>query len=370
MEIKCPKKIVYVICVIGLAVFLYYMNSDSPQYGYYSNSVPANAINTIEVSASACINETCMKMDTHTTFVYSEEHLLGAVNKIHNQPRERRNNLGMCTQQLPNVLVLGVWKCGTREIADFFSMHPSIVVKRNPYEVNYFHQRRMKRLDHDYVDYRRKMPCRHEDQLTLVKNPWYFTSGKFAERIHRFNSSLKMIVLIREPIARLISSVTFKYQGRNLDKRYKNVTDYFMKQVFTANGNIRETNVHVRYSRYIDGYRQYAKYFDMKQILFIDAVDFKQKPFTVLQEVERFLGLKHFISASHFVYNPQKDFYCVRDPSSNDGNTKGVCFGERRGRTNSSAKIDVNPETYQKLREYYQPYNEELFGLIGRKLDW
>jgi len=361
---------VYTICVVFVfcEVLLLYSSFSYTENSNFSNVQDYKyEINEEKSESGIKLNG---KSNVTYNFVYSEKELRRVIENIHKTAvdKNRQDNAAeKCTKQLPKVLVLGVWKCGTREIADFISMNPDIVVKTDPYELNYFLKENPK--DIGYSKYKEMMPCSNKDQLTMVKNPWYFKSGDIAARIQRFNTSLKMIVLIREPVARLLSSITF--QSVNYPQKIiKNMTHSFMTEVFTQNGEISIDNKHVKYSRYVDGYKQYAKYFNMSQILFIDAMDFKQKPFVVLREVERFLGLKHFISESHFVYNPEKKFFCVRDPSSSTSTVTGFCFQGDRGRVNVSNTINITPETHQRLREYYKPYNEEFFDLIGRRLDW
>ncbi len=45
------------------------------------------------------------------------------------------------------------------------------------------------------------MPRSYRDQITIEKSPWSFMSPVTAPRIHKFNKTIKMILLVRDPVS-------------------------------------------------------------------------------------------------------------------------------------------------------------------------
>ena len=73
-------------------------------------------------------------------------------------------------RRLPQCIIVGAMKCGTRALIDYLALHPGVVT--TPWEINYF--------DH-YFDrglewYRSQFPLSRHNQTTIEKTPGYFVS--------------------------------------------------------------------------------------------------------------------------------------------------------------------------------------------------
>uniref|UniRef100_A0A8C5SCE7 Sulfotransferase n=1 Tax=Laticauda laticaudata TaxID=8630 RepID=A0A8C5SCE7_LATLA len=92
------------------------------------------------------------------------------------------------SRQIPQTIIIGVRKGGTRALLEMLDVHPNIVVAAT--EVHFFD------WDENYVKgidwYRSLMPFSYENQITIEKTPGYFTSPQAPERIHDMNSSIKL----------------------------------------------------------------------------------------------------------------------------------------------------------------------------------
>ncbi len=49
--------------------------------------------------------------------------------------------------------------------------------------------------------YREKMPFSYPDQITMEKSPWSFMHPITAPRIYKFNRTIKLILLVRDPVS-------------------------------------------------------------------------------------------------------------------------------------------------------------------------
>ena len=115
---------------------------------------------------------------------------------------------------LPSFIVAGTQKSGTTVLAAYLSAHPSLVLSRRK-EVHFFDRTRayIKGLDSylsafPYVNY----SAEHDSTPPLFgeATPFYLASSSACRRIARDLPNVKMIILLREPIARAHSEYQMK----------------------------------------------------------------------------------------------------------------------------------------------------------------
>ena len=78
-------------------------------------------------------------------------------------------------------------------------------------EVHFFSRYNNYRQGLDW--YRRVMPYSRADQLTIEKTPAYFHSPSVPQRIHDMNSSIKLVLLVRDPVKRAVSDFIQAHQN-------------------------------------------------------------------------------------------------------------------------------------------------------------
>ena len=266
-----------------------------------------------------------------------------------------------CERRLPQCLIIGNFKCGTRELIDFMSLHPRIEIRDTPfYEVSFFDRNYGKGLEW----YRKNMPCSFSDQITVEKSPNYLHDVNAPSRIHRMNSSIKLIALVREPVSRAISWFTF--QKSRMEQFHYNLDECVFKK---SSSDINMGCRGIKESIYDDGIRRYLKVFDKSQIKIIEAERFKRSPYEVLRELEEYLNIEHVIKPDNFVYIEQKGVFCL---SKNKDSQNVSCYGDRRGRTNTEGKnrITYSDSTLRKLKSFFKPHNDAFFKLINTTFNW
>ncbi|RUS91293.1 hypothetical protein EGW08_000907 [Elysia chlorotica] len=263
-------------------------------------------------------------------------------------------------QRLPKALIIGFSKCGTTALRTFLTLHPNIVSPIE--EVRYFNFNYTKGLDW----YRRQMPPSTEDQITLEKTPSYIMSPIVLKRIYLFDSRVKLIIIIRDPIVRLQSQYAHSF---------RNVPEGARKPDFKiwVKGDSSENRIthFVGYTKYI---RQVYDQFPKDQILVLAEEDFEQNPLSVMKEVEEFLGLEPAFSKEMFYFNKEKGFYCFNREHEFfptvlkmvKVNSRTGCLGEDKGRDHP----DIDEDFHKELVQFIRPHNEQLFRLIGKRIVW
>ena len=279
----------------------------------------------------------------------AEQILRDSINNHHLENFVKPQNES-CRRRFPTCMVVGVAKSGTREIMDFMRLHPHIEIylRKKTYENPYFGK--YYRKGKEWL--KSQMPCSYSNQVTIIKNAWYFHNSYIPERIQKFDKNMKLIVLVREPVSRAISHFSFMRHGRN--RSFEDV----------LKGNTVNANLPCVYrSVYDKPMKNWLKYFSLEQFLIIDSAELKFNPPAVMAKVEDFLGLEHYITPEMFVLDEKKGYYCIQSNLTENGM---ACYGSDRGRE----PIQVKPKTISKLKEYFKPKTERFFSIIGKSFNW
>ncbi|RWS26721.1 heparan sulfate glucosamine 3-O-sulfotransferase 5-like protein [Leptotrombidium deliense] len=257
-------------------------------------------------------------------------------------------------RRLPQCIIIGVRKGGTRALLEFLNIHPS--VQKASDEVHFFDDDSKYELGLEW--YRRQMPYSFPEQVTIEKSPAYFVTESAPYRIHAMNSSVKLLLIVRDPVTRLISD--YAQLAENKAKKERRVAT-FEQVVLLADGSVNTNYKPVRTSIYSLYYTRWIQVFPGHQIHIVDGDRLVYDPFPEVQRVERFLGLPHRISRENFSYNATKGFYCVKL-----NGTVEKCLNESKGRPHP----DVDPVVVQTLRRFYSPFNRKFYKMVKKDFGW
>lgn len=88
-------------------------------------------------------------------------------------------------RHLPDVLIIGVKKSGTRALLEFIRLHPDVRAAGS--EIHFFDRHYGRGL----TWYRDHMPPTIEGQITMEKTPSYFITKEVPQRVHHMNPGTK-----------------------------------------------------------------------------------------------------------------------------------------------------------------------------------
>lgn len=258
------------------------------------------------------------------------------------------------SRRLPSALIIGVRKGGTRALLEFLSIHPNIRAKKK--EMHFFDLDANYRLGLDW--YRQKMPYSSGDQITIEKTPAYFTAEVVPGRVFRMNRTVKLIVVLRDPVARTISDYAQIYSNRV--SRGKDYATFDSVVLSRDNSTVNATYRGVSRSLYYEHLMRWLRCFSMSQIHFVNGEKLVSDPLSEVQRVERFLGLPSRLSSDSFFFNATRGFYCLRVDS------KQKCLSSSKGRKHP----EVSEHVLHALRNFYQPHNQRFYALVGTDFGW
>ncbi|XP_061665386.1 heparan sulfate glucosamine 3-O-sulfotransferase 3A1-like [Syngnathoides biaculeatus] len=264
----------------------------------------------------------------------------------------RLSPLGEGVKKLPQALIVGVKKGGTRALLEFLRVHPDVrAVGAEPhfFDRNY----------HNGLEwYRDLMPKTLEGQITMEKTPSYFVTKEAPARISAMSRDTKLIVVVRDPVTRAISDYTQTLSKKPDIPSFESLT---FKNRTTGLIDTSWSAIQIGiYAKHLDNWLQY---FPMEQILFVSGERLISDPAGELGRVQDFLGLKRIITDKHFYFNQTKGFPCLKKA---EGSSKPHCLGKTKGRTHP----DIRPEVARRLRDFYRPFNMKFYQMTMHNFGW
>ncbi|KAG9470935.1 hypothetical protein GDO78_016260, partial [Eleutherodactylus coqui] len=208
---------------------------------------------------------------------------------------------GSGSKKLPQAIIIGVKKGGTRALLEFLRVHPDI--RAVGAEPHFFDRNYDKGLDW----YRELMPRTLDGQITMEKTPSYFVTKEAPARIAAMSKDAKLIVVVRDPVTRVISDYTQTLSKRPDIPTFESLT---FKNRTTGLIDISWSAIQIGiYAKHLENWLQY---FPMDQILFVSGERLITDPAGELGRVQDFLGLKRIITDKHFYFNKTKGFPCLK----------------------------------------------------------
>ncbi|XP_040047779.2 heparan sulfate glucosamine 3-O-sulfotransferase 4 [Gasterosteus aculeatus] len=255
-------------------------------------------------------------------------------------------------KKLPQAIIIGVKKGGTRALLEALRVHPDVRAVGN--EPHFFDRNYEKGLDW----YRDLMPSTLEGQITMEKTPSYFVTNHAPKRIHSMARDIKLIIVVRNPVTRAISDYT-----QTLSKKPEISTFEVLAFKNRTLGLIDASWSALRIGIYALHLESWMQYFPLSQMHFVSGERLIVDPAGEMAKVQDFLGLKRIVTDKHFYFNKTKGFPCLKKPE--DSSTPR-CLGKSKGRTHP--KID--PDVIRRLHKFYKPFNMMFYQMTGQNFEW
>ena len=260
------------------------------------------------------------------------------------------------TRKFPNAIIIGVRKAGTTALRKILHHHPSI--QTAPNEVFYFsHPFNYKKGMSWYIG---KMPLTSDDQLTIEKSPQYFLSTLAPRRLYNVSKTVKILLIVRNPLVRAVSDYYFQQR-----KRVSELP--FFRKVFVRGDNktINTRTDEIKHSMYGVHYNTWLKWFPKKQIHIVNGDSLKTDPIRELNEVEKFLGVPYFFKSDMISFNT--NHYYFKKGENSTEQQKGASFGSR----NVIIDEKLPPDNILKtVSAFLQPHATEFCRVASVNYSW
>ncbi|NXJ79878.1 NDST4 sulfotransferase, partial [Trogon melanurus] len=262
---------------------------------------------------------------------------------------------------LPKFLVIGPQKTGTTALYLFLLMHPSIISNlpspKTFEEVQFFNGNNYHKGIDWYMDFF-PTPANITTDLLFEKSANYFHSEEAPKRAASLIPKAKIITILIDPSDRAYS--WYQHQRSHEDPAALKFNFY---EVITSS-HWAPSEIRTLQKRcltpgwYAVHIERWLTHYPASQLLIIDGQQLRSDPATVMDEVQKFLGVSpHYNYSEALTFDPQKGFWCQL---LEGGKTK--CLGKSKGRKYPP----MDQESRAFLSSYYREHNVELSKLLHR----
>jgi hypothetical protein len=268
-------------------------------------------------------------------------------------------------------LIVGAQKAGTHALYNMLNSSKNIyggLTKETDFFLSTARYRKGYDFYHSFFYNRELIFKKH---LNFEASVGYMYYRQAIPRMYKYNPKIKLVIILRDPIARCYSAYnmlkdiylhtkekTIKYYLSNLDfpaqqdgisflnqVSFPEFKDQILKEIkiFNQKG-IQYTEPGIVFkSIYSIQIKNLLKYFPKEQLFFIESDDLKYSPQESIKKLSAFLNIKDID---------------ISDSTINKDHFKG-----NYGPTMDSEVKDM-------LKDFFKPYNQELYQLIEKKFDW
>ena len=177
---------------------------------------------------------------------------------------------------------------------------------------------------------------------------------KAVQRTYELNPRLKLIVIVRDPVERLLAHYVSRRASGVFSDTGTKLEDIIIQK---DTGDLIETHPYVILGIYSQLLSIWAEYFPMQQFLVQSIEDLENNPIGTLRKAEEFLGVNQQVKQSDFIFDVNNMKMCPVDP-------RLKCISQKVDTK------DIEPRTIEKIRKFYEPYNKKFFEGISKSFDW
>lgn len=264
--------------------------------------------------------------------------------------------------------IIGAQKCGTTSLFEFLDKHPDCLGAPSKESLLFSRSDYKEPTESDIwsIFSLWRLVKSSRKQLLFEATPDNVYFEEVPERLWRHNPDARLILLVREPVSRAFSEYTMdcRITKRNIsclredpDREYfdclKDPEQYpfswFIQEEFRK---IKETGSYlpsafyypdfIRRGLYSDQLERYYRYFKPEQILVIEDMELKNQKKETLRRIEDFLNISPFSWEEDDLKNSNVGVYIQQ----------------------------TSVECKQLLTQFFEPWNNKFFEMIGRRMDW
>ncbi len=253
----------------------------------------------------------------------------------------------------PDFASLGAVRSGTTLLSDYIMQHPSVVLPlAKEVGVRKFPTKRMMLAQFPTVKEKKKVEKKYGKAITGYCAPVMpgLTFPYFASAL---TTEAKVIIIMRNPVDRTFSHwrwdqlLLSRFKKDPLWANYPDFSEVVRLEIDAIRSGTGSgfaftgANVggYVHHSIYLPFLKTLAKFVNKENIMYINASDFFADPVSVAKRIYDFLELPR--------YEP------LKTPVKNAG-----------------PKAKMDEETRELLREFFKPYNQQLYEYIGQDFGW
>ncbi len=237
----------------------------------------------------------------------------------------------------PAFIIIGAGKCGTTSLFQYLSQHPQVLPPINK-EIDFFNFN----FDRGSDWYLAHFPTLPDEQkfITGEASPSYFSYLHVERRIYELFPQIKIIILLRDPFARVVSHYHHKIREGTEKRSLEAALNSELNAIRQATeAQLSYLRGYLGISMYVYKLKRWLSLFPQERVLILKSEDLYRNPATTMSETCNFLN--------------------IAEP-------KAIAYN----RHNSGAYKLQNDKLEQQLKVFFRGYNQQLETFLDRKFDW
>ncbi|EDX72001.1 Sulfotransferase domain superfamily [Coleofasciculus chthonoplastes PCC 7420] len=253
----------------------------------------------------------------------------------------------------PDFLVIGVQRAATTSLYRYLIQHPQILVTHKSRETYYFDNPGNHRKGFGWYVGHFPSKLRKGDKLTFEDSPSYLYYKHIPKLIKQDLGNIKMIAILRNPVDRAYSAWQMYHSYSSLP--LKHLRERADQRTF-AQAIEQEFNPELPLPKYPYNYldrgkygqqlENYYTYFDKNNILVLNFEQLSNDLGSALQQICDFLNIEPFPDEKIKQFQNEKYAAAKYVRSSGD------------------------EQVLERLKNYFVPFNEKLYELLGTRYTW
>jgi hypothetical protein len=247
----------------------------------------------------------------------------------------------------PGYLVVGTKRGGSTSLAEWIEQHPEVGVCRSRKGTHYFDVN----FGRGWRWYLSQFPRTSEGyRITGESSPYYMFHPLAAPRIAAALPDVKIVMCLRDPVARAWSHHTYEYARGNETVPFEQALGLEPSRLNGERERLASDpayrsdewryHAYLQRGHYADQLQTFYERFPPEQVLVVQSEALFADPIGQLGRVFAFLGLSPFV------------------PTGLEARNANRPYGE------------MAPETVERLQNYYAPLNEKLYAMPGIDFQW
>ena len=269
--------------------------------------------------------------------------------------------------RFPDFLVIGGMRCGTTSLYELLRQQSGIYLPEKK-ELHFF-DRRNPQLDRDERYAEVFAPAR-DDQLCGEVTPDYLTTMDCDQAIHALIPEVKLIAVLRDPVARVWSHYQFSRFHKVETEGLGKALDLEEERLALATDHTDIFFSYQQRGRYIEHLLRYESLFGREQmhVMFLD--DLRTNTHETVAKMLRFLGGDELQLSDVGAFPSVNRITAYQALEDLAQGKQGRSLWQRLRAGVSRKPVTMPPEVHERLQQYFQPYNQDLERWMGRPLAW
>ena len=189
---------------------------------------------------------------------------------------------------LPNTFIIGIQKAGTTTLDDWLAQHPQIYCYESLKDVMLFY--RFKTTE-EILQRMEKEPVPYKGQPVVLQSAVnYIFYPQFLEKLSQMSPSAKLIVILRNPVDRAVSSYSYFTKMLRETRGIEEAVLYEPKEIREFSKDNSDFT-YIEHGFYAKQIKDCYQYFSKDQLLVLDYDDLAQNPQKLLRQIFSFLNI-------------------------------------------------------------------------------